>query len=662
MLYCSNQFQHIQFWAFATGTGVLESLRPASDPSFDFSPSDVFQYRTGNVQYHIGDLTFRYRDSNGSAWSLADTAATRSNNTALTSSSSGSFTSNLNQAFGNLSSSLNVTRTWSQKDGDLTLAFTIQNTGPGHVEIGSLGMPIEFNNIFTDRTSAKGVFLDPYIGLHAGYVQVTRLTGTGPNLVITPLNSETKFEAWRFLAEPTDVPLGYQIQTYEGNYAWEVFTLAYAKDEWRNATPWNPPTSMTLQGEEEVTRGLRFSIAEQVQEIEETVASIELPVAVGIPGYVLPQDLVGKLFVNATQTISSIDVEPKGALAVMKHDKTYAASWTGFDVQASNGTFGRVGMVITYEGSITQAVHYWVAHSGPTALDQLGEFLTPEQWFTNTSDPFGRAPSVITYDREFNQYVPQDNRTWIAGLSDEGGAGSFLAACMKQSVYPVAEEVAKLKEFVHEVVWGRLQISSGSETYAVHKSLFYYQPDHVYDPFFNWTSVPGETWNKTEAYLTVRTYDYVHVSALYWGLYRAGRTHPGYLTQQSPEWYLLQAYHTVVYAISNGTDGTPHTQYWNVGLMGETVRGQLLSDLQSENYTTEATTLISLMLARQQLWAGAADPYGSEMAWDSTGEEGVYLWSDYFHDNITAQKTIDAIRGYMPTIAHWGWNGNARRY
>ena len=172
--------------------------------------------------------------------------------------------------------------------------------------------------------------------------------------------------------------------------------------------------------------------------------------------------------------------------------------------------------------------------------------------YTNTSDPFGRAPSVITFDRETNSYVLQDNRTWIAGLSDEGGAGSFLAAGMKQSVQPNATEVAKLEDMVHQVVWGRLQVNANSTgpnsnlTYAVRKSLFYYQPDLVpgyhYDDYFNWTS--WASWNLTEAYAVDRTYDYVHVSALYWGLYRAGRTNPGILQQQDAEWYLMQAYHT----------------------------------------------------------------------------------------------------------------------
>lgn len=34
----------------------------------------------------------------------------------------------------------------------------------------------------------------------------------------------------------------------------------------------------------------------------------------------------------------------------------------------------------------------------------------------------------------------------------------------------------------------------------------------------------------------------------------------------------------------------------------------------------------------------------------------------YFNDTTTVTKTLDSIRGYMPTVAHWGWNGNARRY
>lgn len=36
--------------------------------------------------------------------------------------------------------------------------------------------------------------------------------------------------------------------------------------------------------------------------------------------------------------------------------------------------------------------------------------------------------------------------------------------------------------------------------------------------------------------------------------------------------------------------------------------------------------------------------------------------SRYFKLPTTPAKTINSILAYMPTVAHWGWNGNARRY
>lgn len=34
----------------------------------------------------------------------------------------------------------------------------------------------------------------------------------------------------------------------------------------------------------------------------------------------------------------------------------------------------------------------------------------------------------------------------------------------------------------------------------------------------------------------------------------------------------------------------------------------------------------------------------------------------YFGIEDKRRQSIETIIGYMPTVAHWGWNGNARRY
>jgi hypothetical protein len=651
---------------FAAGSGVLESLRPTQELDFDFSPSDVFSTRNGNGNSHTGDVSFRYRVQGQESWLEADSW---SNRTELSSSQPQNSQDLLQSDFDSLwpavSKSLHVERLWTQYDGDLILNITMTNVDKSPIEVGALGLAIEMNNIFVNRTAdqtmQKCVLVDPYIGLGAGYVQATRLTGTGPNLVITPFGNVTKFEAWRFLPEPTNQY--YQIQTYEGNYAYMIYTEAYAEQEWNTSTPWNAPTSATISPGSSLSVALRFSTASSVENIEERVASNDIPVAVGIPGYVLPRDIIGSLFLNTTDEVTSMNVSPDDALSVAPKSDSFNEFWKGYTVTPSESAFGRVNLHITYRSGRTQAIHYWVADTGPSTLKNLGDFLTTNQWYTDISDPFNRAPSIIAYNYTAMDYVLQDNRAWIAGISDEGGAGSFLAAAMKQLIYPSANEVSKLEQMVNQTVWGDLQIASGPQQYAVRKSLFYYQPSalpgYKYSNNIHWDG----TWDKAAAYLTDRAYDYVHVSALYYALYHAGTVIPNLLEVQTSHWYLLQAYHTVAYCFStNATTGRPLVGYGDDGLMGETVWLNLLKSLYVENFSTEAEHMRAIMQDRQKVWAGETDPFGSEMAWDSTGQEGVYLWSTYFNDSATANKSVNSIRGFMPTVPHWAWNGNARRY
>jgi hypothetical protein len=61
--------------------------------------------------------------------------------------------------------------------------------------------------------------------------------------------------------------------------------------------------------------------------------------------------------------------------------------------------------------------------------------------------------------------------------------------------------------------------------------------------------------------------------------------------------------------------------------MGEWVLGELLKDLKREALIAEAAALENTMRFRANNWETEAVPYGSEMAWDSTGQEGVYYWT-----------------------------------
>src|ERR1700742_2701570 len=94
---------------------ILASLRP-SKSSFDFSPFDVLADRAANGNYHLGDLTFRYRREGSTSWTDGNTALNRSSVNSVTSENTFA-ASNLRPTLPGLAD-LNITREWIDVDGD----------------------------------------------------------------------------------------------------------------------------------------------------------------------------------------------------------------------------------------------------------------------------------------------------------------------------------------------------------------------------------------------------------------------------------------------------------------------------------------------------------------------------------------------------------------
>ena len=626
-------------------------------PAYGFLPTDRQVGRNANGYYQFGDINFRLRRTGQTEWQSFSSATKRAP-VKLLKSEKEFLESDLAAAFP-ADFPLQIIRTWKIDNGHLALSFAIKNPGKDAVEIGGLGIPLVLNNIISDRNlkeaHEKCVFSDPYLGMDGGYVQATRLSGVGPALIIAPLNG-SPFEAYHLLNEPTRPN-----QTFEGMFEWMVNTKAQAENEWKSATQWNPPTSTILGPGQTKVVGLQFLVSPSIRDIEKTLAANHRPVAVGIPGYILPSDQDGKLFVKYDKSIKSLDVEPSGSLVVSNGERVN----NGFKTLNVRGTgWGRSRLTITYADGTLQTVHYYVTKPAASVVKDMGNFLATKQWFTDTSDPFHRAPSYISYDREADKQVTQDSRVWISGLGDEGGSGSFVAAAMKLFGQPNKPEVEQFEQFVDGVLWGNIQFKEGPNKFGVRKSTFFYEPPLMpgfeYDPKRNWTS--WTSWNKKTSEDIGRGYNYPHVVASYWSMYRVARNNPGMASHHDWQWYLNQAYETTQFMTGKNLDGSPRVWYVDLGLMEGTIFINLLDDLKREGWTEKANLIESRMKARADNWLLHEYPFGSEMAWDSTGQEEVYGWCKYFGRNDKAMVSLNSIMGYMPTLPHWGYNGNARRY
>jgi len=646
-------------------SGTIAGLEPKGDKGFDFTPSELLGARSIDGYYHLGDLDLRLREAGSEEWRGFSTALERHPVKALAPGEGELRRDDLRPTLG-ADFPLQATRSWAVADGRLALRFTLKNPGNKAIEIGALGIPLIFDNILSgkDLEEAHAVcsFSDPSIAGDAGYLQVTRLNGHGPALVVIP-DGKTPFEAYRPIEDQRGAKHGAELfhdatprsMTFEGFYEWMVASAAYQQNEWKQAVEWNPATSVVLEPGQERTIGLRFLVADSIESIEKTLADARRPVAVGVPGYILPEDTEASLFLKYPESVKTISVEPAGAMQVKADGKT-THGWQRYKLRGMR--WGRARLTIAYEDGLTETIQYKVMKPETDAVDDMGNFLFTRQWFSQSDDPFHRAPSVMSYDREANAIVTQDKRVWIAGLSDEAGAGSWLAAAMKEYVRPDKQQVEKLEEFVDQVLWGGIQFKDGPEKYGVRKSLFYYQPDSLpagyYRSDLDWHT--WESWSREASEDVGRSYDYPHVVAAYWVLYRLARDHQGLVTHHDWRWYLGQAYETTMAMTRDARDLA------QFGQMEGDIFVAVLEDLRREGMTEEATKQEAAMRARAEVWRKLAFPFGSEMPWDSTGQEEVYAWTRYFGMTDKAQVTLDAIEGYMPTIPSWGYNGSARRY
>ena len=194
--------------------------------------------------------------------------------------------------------------------------------------------------------------------------------------------------------------------------------------------------------------------------------------------------------------------------------------------------------------------------------------------------------------------------------------------------------------------------------------MLYYAPQdfpaYEYDKAANWTT--WASWKKDQAESIGRGYNYPHVVAAYWSMYRNARNTEGLVKNHVWDWYLDQAFQTTKFAFSRDEKGKRRVGYVELGLMEGTIFLELLKDLKREGWAEKAAEVEKLMRERTDEWRKDEYPFGSEMAWDSTGQEEVYNWCRYFGYEDKAMVSLNSIVGYMPLIPHWGYNGNARRY
>jgi hypothetical protein len=376
---------------------------------------------------------------------------------------------------------------------------------------------------------------------------------------------------------------------------------------------------------------------------------------------------------------------------------------------------GRVRVVVHYSDRTSSVAHYYVLPSFRTQVQRLGQHMAHVAWLPRDyPDPFGRGAAVLPWDRSANggkgAHVLNDARAYDVGLSDDAGGGNPLCLASKVHASPSQDEVGRIDEFINFTLYGiktdtakppfkSLQVGGDPSTGChnatppphvdcdgIRMTMFYYAREcdlHTYCKRYNCTLPPASlpdaayprydwAWNYTEvdkcsglspvhpwcmdermANATYRSFNYPHHTASYWAMYHVARYYDKLHTYRPWHWYLERAAKTSLRFNQN------------TGVMDGTVFREVLHALKAEgslNATIAAwaTQLDAHMHARQSRWQRQRFPYGSEFAFDTTGQEEVVIWNMYYGNHTAAKATVDHILSYMRSMPSWAYNGGAR--
>ena len=615
----------------------------------------------------------------------------------------------------------------SDAGGGLDMTIELHNPSKDYsVSLDALGLSMPFDQDFVGRNLVQVAhqcsFVEPYLGLGGGYVQVTRATGVGPVLLLLPL-AMTEFEAWRPFNHGEDaMRLDF---AFERSYELVLHSASYARKEWYTAQPWNVPTAATLQPGQSRTYGFRMVLSPSLGQVEATLLRHGMPVAQPLPTPILHTDMTSaalvislpKEYSAAELQPSKIEVEPASAITINECTAAGPADGAASRVRCSltprtPPPDGRVRLTLKQlppsAGSDNNAphrrmsVHYFVAESALDLVKRHGKHGAEKAWMpVGTADPWHRDGAFFGWDDERGRAATQERRVYMSGLSDEAGAGAGLAMAVKQVGSPSAIEIQRLEEYVNSTLYqgnhpDRGRFLQSSADHSVRLSLLYWTDDFN-DPNSELGKLATaaapelarvcrscfpkkvcswmDCWTEEHSLETWRAYNYPHVAAVYWSLYRVARWNtPALTTKHDWRWYLERAYRTSMALWTHGGDpwrklpngkccahgGGTGTAQW--GLMVGSIFEMILSDLIREGWANEARELQDTVERRMAVWLKMPFPYGSEFSWDSTGHEEISTWMLKFGRLPEARQTMNAVTAYVSLSPHWAYCGAARRW
>ena len=499
-------------------------------------------------------------------------------------------------------------------DGDrIHWSIELVNKSEFPLEIGDIAFTFPTRRVSgSDRMAIfeQGFFRHAFIAGDASFTYYTRLSGEAPYYMLT-VDPGTKLE-------------------YFDNSRFYIFSGKTGGDEkrgtWRqeHTRTWLQPSG---SGKEKLTCGLTLHIADsypQMKEILFATRSIDIDV---IPGMTVPMGQKAKFSLKTLCSIDAVEAEFPAQTTVKyigkKGDNTHI-----YEVE-----FRKLGenlLTVKFDGGRKTFLEFFSCEPLETLNKKRSSFLVNSQQHRDPTKWYNGLYSI--YDMRSKELRGPDNpdiydesSPYVLTCDDPIlGKAAFLAS--KNVVFPDDAEIASLEYHLKNFVWGGLQRTDKETPYPY---AIYGTPNWFINRNHNLRLT--QTVQKLNVTRAWRTFDYAHMTMMWWHMYQIAKYYPEKCSFMTAEQYLETAYQTALahYVYPTEFLGEYYEPYkW--GMYNELVKVDLIDELESKGLKEKAAKL-RLEWERKAKYFIYDDPYPyrSEMVTDRTAFESTYYLAKY---------------------------------
>ena len=574
----------------------------------------------------LGELMFSYKLGSATNWTTALTNQSGDVREVKTAGNATTVTyENSRNAKG--IQNFKVVETFSTVDGYLYWQIALTNTSTQSLELGDVGLPLPFNEIWTagDVIYEQRAVTHSFVGNNTSYVTIKRPSGVGPFLLLTPdPTTGAGFEymdTWR-TAEHNgsnwvgDSTTGCAPAWIHGLNVYYIHSNAIKSTN----RSYLPNTSLTLAAGASQTYAFKFFYVNDENDVKAHLYNETMIDVTAVPGMIFSTDMTGQFDLHTCKPINSVTADSAATTITSLGSGPAGAGHNIYSIKL--GKMGPNNVTVSYGNGETTTLQFYGLAPIATALSTHSTFMV-----NSMQTPSGDMQGV--FDDWMMDTHSRRGETGGWGWGDDWGwtKGEFLAE--KNSQTPVAAEVSALDEYL-DAVWAR---AIDNSTYVVQDW---------------WCPAGTSATNINDCYYD-RAYAYPHAFNTYFGMYKIASRFPTLVSyHNSADTYLMRAYN-ILYTLYNGHGDT------GTGYMGEQTLPELEAALHSANHTAEAQFVGSVLTQLHQAFEGNPYPYGSEYSYDNTGEEAVYTAARAAADTTMMSRVNAKTRACRGQAPAWYW-------